>query len=104
MDEDWLFLFGTAREAALGWRERYRARMDSEGDQGAAMNAANPRYVLRNWVAETAIRAVEDRSDPGPLDRILKLVQSPFSAHPGDEAFAQPPGPEYGGLAVSCSS
>ena len=107
-DEDWLFLFGTAREEALAWRERYRARMAkedrSEGDQTAAMNAANPGYVLRNWVAETAIRAVEDRNDIAALDRILKLVQSPFSAHPGEEAFAEPPGPEFGGLSVSCSS
>ena len=103
-DEDWLFLFGTARNEALAWRERHRTRVGSEGDQSAAMNAANPRYVLRNWVAETAIRAVEDRGDAATLERILKLVQSPFSAHPGDEAFAEPPGPEFGGLSVSCSS
>ncbi|HEY2836076.1 MAG TPA: YdiU family protein [Rhizomicrobium sp.] len=103
-DEDWLFLFGAARKEALAWRERYRARMDSEGDQSAAMNAVNAKYVLRNWVAETAIRAVEDRNDIASLDRILKLVQSPFSTHPGDEAFAEPPSPEFGGLSVSCSS
>ncbi len=103
-DEDWLFLFGIARDEALAWRERYRVRVGSEGDQSAAMNATNSRYVLRNWVAETAIRAVEDRGDVATLDRILKLVQSPFSAHPGDEAFTEPPGPEFGGLSVSCSS
>ena len=103
LDEDWLFLFGTARGEALAWRERYLARREDEADQ-TAMNAANPRYVLRNWVAETAIRAVEDRGDKSALDRILKLVQSPFSAHPGEEAFAEPPGPEFGGLSVSCSS
>lgn len=61
-DEDWLFLFGLGREeAALAWRETYRVRMDGEGDRRAAMDAVNPKYVLRNWVAETAIRAVEDR-------------------------------------------
>jgi len=102
--EDWLFLFGTAREEALAWRERYRARMDSESDQSAAMNAANPRYVLRNWVAETAIRAVEDRADTATLDRILKLVQSPFAEHPDEAALAEPPGPEFGRLSVACSS
>src|SRR5579871_4454735 len=97
-DEDWLFLFGMAREEALAWRDRYRARMESEGDRSAVLNAVNPKYVLRNWVAETAIRAVEDRGETAILDRILKLMQSPYSPHPGAEAFAQPPGPEYGGL------
>jgi uncharacterized protein YdiU (UPF0061 family) len=103
-DEDWLFLFGLARDEAIRWREAYHARMDGEGDVAAAMNAVNPKYVLRNWVAETAIRAVEDRGDPGPLDRILKLVQSPYVEHAGEDALAQPPGAEFGGLSVSCSS
>jgi uncharacterized protein YdiU (UPF0061 family) len=103
-DEDWLFLFGFAREEALSWRERYRARMDGEGDAAEAMNAVNPKYVLRNWVAETAIRAVEDRGDSGPLGRILTLVQSPYAEHAGEDTLAQPPAPEFSGLSVSCSS
>jgi len=103
-DEDWLFLFGMGRDEALAWRERYRTRMDGEGDRRAAMDAVNPKYVLRNWVAETAIRAVEDRGDSGPLDRILTLVQSPYAEHPGEDALAQPPAPEFSGLSVSCSS
>ncbi len=83
--------------------------MASEGDvteamKMGAMNAVNPKYVLRNWVAEIAIRAVEDKADSGPLDRILRLVQSPYDEHPGEDGFAQPPAPEYGGLSVSCSS
>jgi serine/tyrosine/threonine adenylyltransferase len=102
--EDWLFLFGLARTEALAWRERYRGRMAGEGDRAAAMNAVNPKYVLRNWVAETAIRAVEDQNDSGPLDRILKLVQSPFDEHAGEAVLAEPPAPEFSGLSVSCSS
>jgi hypothetical protein len=103
-DEDWLFQFGAGRAEALDWRDRYRARMDGEGDRSPAMNAINPRYILRNWVAETAIRAVEDRNDSGPLDRILTLMQSPYDEHPGEDALAQPPAPEFSGLSVSCSS
>lgn len=102
--EDWLFLFGEARADAVMWRERYRNRMEGEGDRTAALDAVNPKYTLRNWVAETAIRAVEDRGDAGALDRILKLVQSPYDEHAGEGALAEPPAPEFSGLSVSCSS
>jgi hypothetical protein len=100
-DEHWLLLFGDARDQAVEWLGRYRARRDGDPQ---AMNRINPKYVLRNWVAETAIRAVEDNNDTGPLDRILRLVQSPYDEHPGDEALAMPPAPEFCGLSVSCSS
>ncbi len=100
----WPLLFAAEHVAAVNWLARYRARMESEGDRCPAMAAVNPKYVLRNWVAEVAIRAVEDQGDPGPLDRILRLLQSPYDPHPGFEAFAAPPAPEFGGLCVSCSS
>jgi uncharacterized protein YdiU (UPF0061 family) len=100
-DETWLALFDPVRVEALEWLARYRARRDGEPK---AMNRVNPKYVLRNWVAETAIRAVEDHGDSGPLDRILRLVQSSYDEHPGDEALAMPPAPEFCGLSVSCSS
>ncbi len=102
--ESWSLLFGPLQADAMAWAGRYRARMVSEGDQSTAMDAVNPKYTLRNWVAETAIRAVEDQGDSGPLDTILRLLQSPYEAHPGQQAFAAPPAPEYGGLCVSCSS
>jgi uncharacterized protein YdiU (UPF0061 family) len=100
-DAAWLALFGEYRPDAEAWLARYRARFD--GDP-AAMDAVNPKYVLRNWVAETAIRAVEDRGDVAMLDRILRLLQSPYGEHPGDTEFAAPPPPELCGLEVSCSS
>ena len=107
--EAWLTLFAPVQAEATAWLAKYRARRAGEGDVAAAMNAVNPKYVLRNWVAETAIRAVEDTleedgGDSGPLDRILRLVQNPYDEHPGEDAFAQPPAPEFGALSVSCSS
>ena len=102
--EAWLTLFAPVLADATQWLSQYRARRAGEGDVAAAMNAINPKYALRNWVAEVAIRAVEDRDDSGPLDRILRLLQNPYDAHPGEEGFAGPPAPEYGGLSVSCSS
>ena len=102
--EAWPLLFAAEHLPAVAWLARYRARMEAEGDRSKAMAAVNPKYILRNWVAEVAIRAVEDQNDTAPLDRILRLLQSPYDSHPGDEAFAAPPAPEYGALCVSCSS
>jgi uncharacterized protein YdiU (UPF0061 family) len=99
--EPWLARFAQVRAEAEDWLARYRARFD--GDP-AEMDRVNPRYVLRNWVAETAIRAVEDRGDVAVLDRILGFLQSPYEDHPADAEFAAPPPPELCGLEVSCSS
>jgi len=102
--EAWLTLFAPVQAEATVWLDKYRNRMMSEGEVAPSMNAVNPKYVLRNWLAETAIRAVEDKADTAPLDRILRLLQSPYDEHPGEDAFAQPPTPEYCGISVSCSS
>jgi uncharacterized protein YdiU (UPF0061 family) len=102
-DGAWLALFGEEHAIeARGWLNRYRLRTQSEDLSG--LDWINPKYVLRNWVAESAIRAVEDHGDVATLDRIFKLVQSPYEEHDGDEAFAAPPPPELCDLEVSCSS
>jgi len=102
-DAAWLALFGEKDMAeAEAWLSRYRVRTEDEDRSG--LDRINPKYVLRNWVAETAIRAVEDQNDIAALDRIFKIVQSPFEKHDGDEAFAAPPPLEMCHLEVSCSS
>jgi uncharacterized protein YdiU (UPF0061 family) len=101
-DASWLALFGESRSDAGAWLSRYRTRIAGEDLSG--LDRVNPKYVLRNWVAESAIRAVEDHGDIATLDRIFQLVQAPFEKHDGDEAFAAPPPPEMSHLEVSCSS
>jgi uncharacterized protein YdiU (UPF0061 family) len=106
-DAAWLALFSeSARATAQDWLSDYSRRVaDTPMEQRrAVMDRVNPTYVLRNWVAETAIRAVEDRGDIATLDRIFRLVQSPFDEHPGAEEFAMPAPCEMQSLCVSCSS
>jgi len=105
--EAWLALFGFgARPAASDWLGRYHARVAAQDAAAriAAMNATNPKYVLRNWVAESVIRAVEDQGDVAALDVALTLLQSPYEEHPDHEAFAAPPPDAMKHLSVSCSS
>jgi uncharacterized protein YdiU (UPF0061 family) len=101
-DRDWIALFGDKGGDAEIWLSRYRVR--TEGQDLSGLDQVNPLYVLRNWVAETAIRAVEDKGDVATLDRIFRLVQNPFERQNGGEAFAAPPPPELSHLEVSCSS
>ena len=98
----WLNLFGEMAEDASAWLARWQARTKDEDLSGLAR--VNPRYVLRNWVAETAIRAVEDKNDIATLDQIFNLVRAPFTKNDGGEAFAAPPPSSMCDLEVSCSS
>ena len=98
----WAARFGAARGEAEAWLARWRTR--TEGEDLSGLGRVNPKYVLRNWVAEAAIRAVEDRGDVAMLERVFRLLQTPYDEHPGDEEFAAAPPPELCGLEVSCSS
>ena len=83
------------------------ARLGAEGrpdaERQAAMDAVNPRYVLRNWIAEAAIRAAR-AGDFSEVEAVLDCLSRPFTLQPAHERFAAPPPDWAAGLAVSCSS
>lgn len=96
------------REAFDGWAQRYRARLLTEAgdDTGrrARMDAVNPKYVLRNWIAEQAIRQAADARDFSEIERVRAVLAHPFDEQPGMEAYAAPPPDWAATLSVSCSS
>jgi uncharacterized protein YdiU (UPF0061 family) len=67
------------------------------------MRATNPKYVLRNWVAQQAIEATE-AGDDSVTQAVLDVLRSPYDEHPAHDGWAQPAPPAYAGLSVSCSS
>jgi uncharacterized protein YdiU (UPF0061 family) len=89
------------------WALRYQNRLQSEesrdDERRHAMNRVNPKYVLRNYLAQVAIERARQK-DYAELDRLLTLVQDPYSERPDMNAYAAAP-PDWGKhLSVSCSS
>ncbi|RTL51111.1 MAG: YdiU family protein [Rhodocyclaceae bacterium] len=90
------------------WVADYQARLQSEGNtddaaRAAAMNRVNPKYVLRNHLAQAAIAKAE-AGDMGEIDVLMKLLSRPYDEQPDMAAYAAPPPEEMRHIEVSCSS
>jgi uncharacterized protein YdiU (UPF0061 family) len=89
------------------WAGQYRDRLQSEqsrdDERRGRMDRVNPKYVLRNYLAQGAIEKAQQK-DYSEIDRLLQLLQNPYTEQPGMEAYAAAP-PNWGKhLSVSCSS
>ena len=95
------------REAFDAWAARYRARLLAENsddaERAARMNRVNPKFVLRNHLAETAIQRAQ-AGDFNEVQRLLKVLQRPYDEQPEHEADAGFPPDWASHLEVSCSS
>ena len=80
------------RSRLLVWLRRYVARVRDDGrpdsERRRAMNAVNPKYVLRNYVAQLAIDAAE-QGDLSVLSEVLDVLRRPFDEQPAHERFAE---------------
>ncbi|MCF5839854.1 protein adenylyltransferase SelO [Aeromonas veronii] len=89
------------------WLERYRARLMREGSEDAVrkaqMDAINPKYVLRNALAQQVIDAA-DAGDMQPFERLFAALQHPYDEQPEYEDLATPTPAWYCGGELSCSS
>lgn len=89
------------------WAKNYQQRLNKEhvNDKQRAikMKLINPKYILRNYMAEVAIKKAENK-DYSEIDRLFNLLQNPFSEQPENEEYAGFP-PEWAEeISVSCSS
>lgn len=96
------------RNQAEQWLAAYRQRCESEGEvdwstRCAAMRQVNPKYILRNYLAQQAI----EKAEQGDISEVLllaKVLATPFDEHNEHAHLAKLP-PEWGKqLEISCSS
>ncbi|SEN65529.1 Uncharacterized conserved protein YdiU, UPF0061 family [Nitrosospira multiformis] len=94
-----------------GWLRRYITRLRQEGEpedlRYHRMSRANPKYVLRNYLAQQAIEALE-RGDDSVIIRLMEVLKHPYDEQPEQEDLAARR-PEWarnkpGCSALSCSS
>ena len=78
----------------------------TEGMRQERMQKANPRYILRNWMAEQAIRQAEKQSDFSIIHTLYRILQRPFTYQEEAEysGYALPRPVWAQELRVSCSS
>ncbi|WP_260293063.1 hypothetical protein [Sedimenticola hydrogenitrophicus] len=63
----------------------------------------NPKFILRNYMAEEAIRAV-DAGDYRLVNELSALLRHPFSEHPEHQHYAGEIPDWAGWISLSCSS
>ncbi|CAI9106638.1 OLC1v1005841C1 [Oldenlandia corymbosa var. corymbosa] len=98
------------KEAWTSWVQSYIQELStgdiSDEQRKASMDSVNPKYVLRNYLCQSAIDAAE-MGDFEEVRRLLKLIERPFDEQPGMEKYARlPPAWAYrpGVCMLSCSS
>ena len=93
--KDWVSLY----------QKRFSLERISEQQRQSRVLSANPRYVLRNWIAQNAIEKAE-KNDFSEIKRVLRVLQSPFEyqTEAEDNGYASPPPMWSKQLKVSCSS
>jgi uncharacterized protein YdiU (UPF0061 family) len=79
-------------KALLGnWLKAYIKRVQNSGiadaERRKTMNAVNPKYVLRNYLAQLAIDKAE-QNDFSMINELLELLRHPYDEQPGKEEYA----------------
>lgn len=89
------------------WLLKYELRLEREAAsqpiRKAQMCAVNPKFILRNYMAEEAIKAAT-QGDFNLVNKLLGLLQKPMQENAEFEHYAKAPPEWAGGICLTCSS
>ncbi len=96
------------------WIKKYIKRLEIESasaqERAVLMLASNPKFILRNYIAEEIIQDVEQceiHQSSSQLNSWLKILENPFDEHEGEpwaQKYALPTPAGKRNIVVSCSS
>jgi uncharacterized protein YdiU (UPF0061 family) len=103
---NWRDLF-LDRDAADTWLTQYRTRLmqesTSDAERAAQMNCTNPKFILRNHLAQRAIEMAQ-QDNFTEVNQLHLILSRPFDEQPEFEQYALAPLPDEVVADLSCSS
>jgi len=97
------------------WLNKYKQRITTDmsksplsteeysKDRIKLMNSNNPKYVLRNYIAQQAIQKAEE-GDYSEVEKLLEILKHPYDEQQENEKYSRLP-PEWSyEICVTCSS
>ena len=94
-------------DVAMSWIKSFQERHSKESisipEKLLLMNANNPKYILRNYMAQEAIEAAEN-SDFSALETLIEVISSPYDGLKKFEHFSNRSPDWAKDLEISCSS
>jgi uncharacterized protein YdiU (UPF0061 family) len=83
--------------------ERLNAESIDDHERKKRMDAVNPKYILRNHLAQKAIEKAQEK-DFTEIATLLTILENPFAEQDEYADYANPPPPDWQSVEVSCSS
>lgn len=95
------------KKMIVQWLSKYRNRLADNSfsyeKRLACQNASNPLYILRNYLAEKAIKQAE-QGNYKEIETLQKVLSTPYSEQPKFKKYADIAPPWSKELEISCSS
>ena len=93
--------------ALQDWLKKYRIRLSSESttplERFRSQNLKNPKYILRNYIAQEIISEVE-LGKFEKLEKWMQVFEKPYDEHPEFNSYAEPTPEALRKFIISCSS